>query len=105
MKLSNEAMGSLMMCLQKCLLEQSDITVLLRNLEFKSNEQGELFVMNPPIIRLDENLAHETETGVDTDFSVMNVRDLRGLAKEVGITGYSKMKKNDLVDVLQQASF
>ena len=105
MKLSNEAMGSLMMCLQKCLLEQSDITVILKNLEFKSNDQGELFVMNPPIVRFDENLIKESESGIDTYFSVMNVRDLRGLAKEVGITGYSKMKKSDLVNVLQQASF
>ena len=48
MKLSNEAMGALMMCLQKCLLEQSDITPILEGLNFKSDDKGNLFVMNPP---------------------------------------------------------
>ena len=105
MKLSDEAMGALMMCLQKCLLEQSDITGILKSLDFKSNEVGELFVMNPPVIRFDDNLHQEETSEVVTDFTSMNVRDLRGLAKEVGITGYSKMKKSDLVNVLQQASF
>ena len=37
LKLSIEAMGALMMCLQKSLLEQSDITEILKNLKFKSN--------------------------------------------------------------------
>jgi len=102
MKLSDEAMGALMMCLQKCLLEQSDITGILKKLEFKSNDSGELFVMNPPIIRFDDKLE---ENEVLTDFSGMNVRDLRGLAKEVGISGYSRMKKKELVNILQDTRF
>ena len=105
MKLSDEAMGALMMCLQKCLLEQSDITGILKCLDFKSNEVGELFVMNPPVIRFDDNLHQEETSEVVTDFTSMNVRDLRGLAKEVGITGYSKMKKKDLLTALQGSRF
>jgi len=63
-KLSNQAMGSLMMALQKCLLEQSDITEILKEFKFRVNENRELMVMNPPIVKFEEietsNLA-ETE--------------------------------------------
>ena len=37
-QLSDQAMGTLMMCLQKCLMEQSDITEILKNLKFVSGE-------------------------------------------------------------------
>jgi hypothetical protein len=50
MRLSDEAVGSLMMCLQKCLLEQSDIVPMIKDLDFNES-QGELFVMNPPIVK------------------------------------------------------
>jgi hypothetical protein len=105
MKLSEEAMGALMMCLQKCLLEQSDITPILKGLDFKSDEKGNLFVMNPPLIRFEEHIEPIETTPVLTDFSSMNVRDLRGVAKEVGITGYSKMKKKELLTKLQGTNF
>jgi hypothetical protein len=48
--LSDEALGSLMMCLQKSLLEQSDIVPVLKNLRF-TNVEGELFVLNPPVVK------------------------------------------------------
>lgn len=52
MKLSNQAVGALLMTLQKCLTEQIDITDLLSNwdLEIKN---GELVVTNPPAITAD----------------------------------------------------
>lgn len=52
MKLSNQAVGALLMTLQKCLTEQADITDLLSNwdLEIKNNE---LVVTNPPAITVD----------------------------------------------------
>tara|TARA_R100000005_G_C4952249_1_gene172252 strand:+ start:653 stop:868 length:216 start_codon:yes stop_codon:yes gene_type:complete len=50
MHLSNEAMGTLMLCLQKSLLEQSDIVPMLQGLKFVSSE-GELVVTNPPIVK------------------------------------------------------
>ena len=58
MKLSVEAMGALMMCLQKCLLEQSDITGILKNLKFKAVED-ELYVMNPPIVKFETDETDE----------------------------------------------
>ena len=57
-KLSIEAMCALMMCLQKCLLEQSDITEILKNLKFKTLDD-ELYVMNPPIVKFDNDEPEE----------------------------------------------
>jgi hypothetical protein len=48
--LSTEAMGALMMCLQKSILEQADIVPMLMDLKFKDVD-GELFVLNPQNIR------------------------------------------------------
>jgi hypothetical protein len=50
--LSDEALGSLMLCLQKSLLEQSDIVPVLKGLRF-TNVEGELFVLNPPVVKFD----------------------------------------------------
>jgi len=58
LKLSIEAMGALMMCLQKCLLEQSDITEILKNLKFKTLN-NELYVMNPPIVKFEDDNSEE----------------------------------------------
>ena len=54
LKLSIEAMGALMMCLQKCLLEQSDITEILKNLKFKTLDD-QLYVLNPPIVKFEND--------------------------------------------------
>jgi len=53
LKLSDEALGAVMMALQKSLLEQSDIVPVLKNFNFKTNEENELYVMNPPIVKFD----------------------------------------------------
>jgi hypothetical protein len=56
LKLSDEALGAIMMALQKSLMEQSDIVPVLKGFKFKVGENKELFVMNPPILKLnDEN--------------------------------------------------
>ena len=52
MKLSNQAMGALMMALQKSIMEQSDITGLLKELDFSVDENEQLVVANPPLVRL-----------------------------------------------------
>jgi hypothetical protein len=52
LKLSDEAVGAVMMALQKSLLEQSDIVPVLKGFDFKVNETEELYVMNPPIVKL-----------------------------------------------------
>jgi len=58
MKLSSQAMGALMMALQKSLLEQSDIVPVLKEMNFQveGTSQSELVVTNPPVVSL-ENVA------------------------------------------------
>lgn len=49
-------MGALMLALQKCLMEQSDITEILKEFDFVTggDSQDELFVLNPPTVKVDE---------------------------------------------------
>jgi hypothetical protein len=49
MKLSPQAIGALLMTLQKCLSEEVDITELLADWELKI-EEDMVFVINPPTI-------------------------------------------------------
>ena len=55
MHLANQAMGALMMALQKSLMEQSDIVPVLKGFRFRLSEEG-LVVMNPPLVKLNEDL-------------------------------------------------
>jgi methylase of polypeptide subunit release factors len=58
-KLSNQALGAVMMALQRSLLEQSDIVPVLQGFDFVEGANG-LIVANPPIIH-DNNLDEDTE--------------------------------------------
>ena len=59
--LSDQALGAVMMALQKSLLEQSDIVPVLKGFRFKMSEDG-LMVMNPPIVKLeDDSFGEELE--------------------------------------------
>jgi len=53
-KLSDEALGSIMMALQKSLMEQSDIVPVLQNFDFKVDDKEKLYIMNPPILKLND---------------------------------------------------
>ena len=54
MHLSDQAMGALMMALQRSLLEQSDIVPVLKGFKFRLSEGG-LMVMNPPTVKLNQD--------------------------------------------------
>jgi hypothetical protein len=56
LKLSNQALGAIMMALQECLLNELDIVPILRGFEMVSTEDG-LMVKNPPTVRLSSNRA------------------------------------------------
>ena len=53
MKFSNQAIGCLLMTLQKCLAEQSDITETLRGFDLAINDEQELVITNPPVVEFD----------------------------------------------------
>ena len=59
-KLSDQALGALMMALQKSLMEQSDIVPVLQEMEWKPGANGKLYVENPPIVKTgqDEEDSH-----------------------------------------------
>ena len=51
MKLSDQALGAIMMALQKALTEQTDIVPVLKSFELDLMDNGELLVKNPPIVK------------------------------------------------------
>tara|TARA_R100000008_G_C3491005_1_gene118720 strand:+ start:145 stop:345 length:201 start_codon:yes stop_codon:yes gene_type:complete len=54
-KLSDQALGAVMMALQKSLLEQSDIVPVLKSFELTPTDgkETELLVTNPPTFEVD----------------------------------------------------
>jgi hypothetical protein len=50
LKLSNQALGAIMMALQESLLNQMDIVPILQGFELKDGDDG-LTIMNPPTVR------------------------------------------------------
>ena len=60
MTLSDQALGSLMMALQKSLMEQSDIVPVLKGFKFRLSEEG-LVVINPPLVKLQEDSEENEE--------------------------------------------
>lgn len=61
MKLSNQALGAVMMALQKSLMEQSDIVPTLQGFEFVEDDSGELVVTNPPLVKFDTSDPHNVD--------------------------------------------
>jgi len=55
-KLSNQAVGAIMMALQKSLMEQSDIVPVLGNFEIQVDDTNQLVVMNPPVVHAKEDI-------------------------------------------------
>jgi len=55
-KLSNQAVGAIMMALQKSLLEQSDITPVLQNFRVQVDDSGQLVIMNPPTFEVKDSV-------------------------------------------------
>lgn len=53
MQLSNQAVGAIMLALQKSLMEQSDIVPVIRGFLLIDSDDG-LVVTNPPVVSMDE---------------------------------------------------
>lgn len=62
MNLSTQAIGAIMMALQKSLMEQTDIVPVFENFKIKLSEEG-LVVINPPLVKFNEDTVEQfTET-------------------------------------------
>ena len=62
--LSNQAIGAIMMALQKSLMEQSDIVPVLQGFEIQVDDAGQLVVMNPPAVKVQDPDGETIETSV-----------------------------------------
>ena len=69
MHLSNQAIGAVMMALQKSLMEQSDIVPVFQEFVLKETEDG-LVVENPPILHFQEEAEETEEEEEQTDAEV-----------------------------------
>ena len=67
MKLDNQALGAIMMALQKSLLEQSDIVPVLKNMEFAPVGADELTVVNPPVVHVTQEQLGEIAGDADVE--------------------------------------
>jgi hypothetical protein len=56
MKLSNQAMGAIMMALQKSLLEQTDIVPILKGFDFQKDKSEMLVIENPPNFKIENDI-------------------------------------------------
>ena len=65
-KLSNQAVGAIMMALQKSLMEQTDIVPVLRGFNVQIDDAGELVVVNPPTVKA-EKPKPKVLTGLDIE--------------------------------------
>ena len=62
MNLSDQALGALMMALQRSLMEQSDIVPVLQGFRFRLSDEG-LVVMNPPLVKIGTEDEEEEAVG------------------------------------------
>ncbi len=71
MQLSNQAAGALLMALQKCLWEQTDIMPLLQEMVFEDSDEG-LVVVNPPVVSGDLDDLEGAENEQQCLFTLFN---------------------------------
>jgi hypothetical protein len=55
-KLSSQAIGAIMMALQKSLMDQSDIVPVLQSFKVQIDDAGQLVVVNPPVVKAKSNV-------------------------------------------------
>jgi len=70
MRLSNQAMGAIMMALQKSLLNQEDIVPMLEGFVFRIDMSNEtLIVVNPPSFEISEADSEDDQEDYDSIIS------------------------------------
>ena len=63
--LSNQAVGAIMMALQKSLMNQTDIVPVLTGFEVQIDDMNQLVIMNPPVVEAPKGrVEEEIETSV-----------------------------------------
>jgi hypothetical protein len=62
MKFSDQAVGAVMMALQKSLMEQTDIVPVLQGFKLEVDDTNQVVVMNPPMVKSNSPGTTTTET-------------------------------------------
>ena len=66
MKLSDQAIGAIMMALQDSLMNQTDIVPIFKDFHLQLNENEELLVLNPPTINVSDEVREALEEKTST---------------------------------------
>jgi len=64
-KFSDQALGAIMMALQKSLIEQTDIVPVLQDFDFIHDENQGLVVTNPPKAKISDEIAEQLKAEAD----------------------------------------
>jgi hypothetical protein len=67
MKLSDQALGAIMMALQNALMSQTDITPVLKSFDMMVSDNEELIVLNPPVTETGDLPFREKTSTVGSD--------------------------------------
>ena len=62
MKLSDQALGAIMMALQNALMSQTDIVPVLKNFDLMMDDKEEVIILNPPTIDTSDMLNENNNT-------------------------------------------
>jgi len=62
MKLSDQALGAIMMALQNALMSQTDIVPVLKGFDLMIDDKEEIIILNPPIIDTADMLNENNNT-------------------------------------------
>jgi len=69
-KLSSQAIGAIMMALQKSLIEQTDIVPVLQEFKIQVDDSNQLVVMNPPVFEVSSAESESESKKVNIETSV-----------------------------------
>ena len=78
-KFSDQAIGAVMMALQKSLMEQSDIVPVLKSFQVQIDDADCLVITNPPTIKVDKPEPKKESPGIkitEKSYTSSNVKDI-----------------------------
>ena len=61
MNMSDQAVGAVMMALQKSLMEQSDIVPVLKGFKLEVDDTNQVVIVNPPTVKMKPTTTETSE--------------------------------------------
>lgn len=66
MKLSDQALGAIMLALQNSLMNQTDIVPVLKSFDLMMDDKEEVIILNPPVLDTSD-MVNEVTNAVGSD--------------------------------------